>query len=329
MKSAAVVCVNKGEVKLMEIATEDPEDYEIQISVHVSVISQGTERAFILNLDNTSGQYPHLPGYSAAGVVVKTGKSVTRFQIGDRVACNGLSHRLVGNIDERWAVRIPDSVSFEEAAFVTIGVISMQGVRKLRIELGESALSLGLGLVGQLALQFASINGALPAIGMDLVESRLQMAKDCGAEAVIHAMDEHWQDALYDVTDGKGADVVIESTGFPDAITTAFESVKKYGRVVLLGSTRGESTVNFYKHVHKKAITVIGAHAQAIPEYESRPGFWTWQDDAACFMRLLERRRIHLQPLITHRVRWQQAEEVYEQVLSWNSSMVGIVMNWQ
>jgi L-iditol 2-dehydrogenase len=235
----------------------------------------------------------------------------------------------LGNIDEQWAIRIPERVSFEEAAFVSVGVIAIQGVRKLRIELGESALNLGLGLIGQLALQFASINGAMPAIGVDLVESRLQMAKACGADLAINSSNERWQDQLHAITDGKGADVVIESTGFPNAIVTAFEAVKKYGRVVLLGSTRGDSTVNFYKYVHKKAITVIGAHAQSNPIYESRPGFWTWQEDAACFMRLLENHRIRLQPLISHRVEWQAAEQVYDQILSWNDDMVGNVMNWQ
>jgi L-iditol 2-dehydrogenase len=99
MNSVAVVCVNKGEVKLHQVNTEDPGDHEIQIRVHASIISQGTERAFILNLDNTTGEYPHFPGYSIAGVVEKAGKSITRFRVGDRVAFNGMSHRSLGNID--------------------------------------------------------------------------------------------------------------------------------------------------------------------------------------------------------------------------------------
>ncbi|MDF2722539.1 MAG: gatD 2 [Paenibacillus sp.] len=329
MKSTAVVCVEKGVVKLQEIDVPDPKEHEIQVRVHTSVISQGTERAFILNLENTNGVYPHFPGYCAAGVVERTGSGVTRFQVGDRVACIGVSHRSLGNIDEQRAVRVPAAVSFEEAAFLTMGVIAMQGVRKLRIELGESAMILGLGLIGQLALQFAAMNGAQPAIGVDRAESRLLMAKASGASSVINSSEEQWQDMLKASTQGVGPHVVIESTGFPEAIETAFDAVRKYGRVVLLGSTRGESSINFYQYVHKKAITIIGAHAPANPKFESHPGYWTWHDNADCYMRLMESKRIQLDPLITHRVTWNQAEQIYEQILSWNSHVMGVVMNWQ
>jgi NADPH:quinone reductase-like Zn-dependent oxidoreductase len=142
-----------------------------------SVISPGTERAFILNLDNANTVYPYQLGYSAAGIVEKAGKNVSRFKVGDRVASYGLKHRTVGNIIQDRVTHIPDGVSFEDAAFIALGVISLQGIRKARIELGESVMVLGLGPIGQLALQYASISGALPAIGVDRRRSVLGWGK--------------------------------------------------------------------------------------------------------------------------------------------------------
>jgi len=328
MKSIALVSPDKAVMKLQEILVPDPKEHEVQIRVHTSVVSQGTERAFILNLENTSGKYPFIPGYCSAGVVEKIGKYVKKFKIGDRVACT-LGHRSLGNIREQRVACIPDSVSYEQAAFLHMGIISLQGVRKLRIELGESAMILGLGQVGQLALQFAMLNGSLPCIGIDRNESKLKMAKENGADIVFNSSEDGWKENIEAITKGLGPDVVIECTGNPEAIELALNSVKKYGRVVLLGSTRGESSINFYKYVHRKAITIIGAHVLANPHLESRPGYWTWKDDADYFMKLLENKRIHLDSLITNRVTWEKAEEVYEQILSWNSSLVGIVIKWQ
>ena len=126
---------------------------------------------------------------------------------------NFISHRSIGNIAEEWAVRIPDEVTFEQAAFMPLGEIALQGVRKARIELGEKVAVLGLGLIGQLALQFASLSGASPAVGIDRVEKRMNIALDCGAEQVINSGSDDWLEAL-----GSKPPVVIESTGSADAM---------------------------------------------------------------------------------------------------------------
>lgn len=329
MKNHVLVSEEPGKIALKEFEIAEPGPEEIQVNVYNSLISPGTERAFVLNMENTSGEYPQYPGYSSSGVVVKVGNQVTDFQVGDRIACFGIGHRSVGNIRQKRAVKIPDGVSFELAASTALGVIALQGVRKARIELGEMAMVFGLGIIGQLAVQLAKLNGAVPVIGIDRVENRLHVAKKNGIDLTFNSADDNWLNALKQATDGKDPHVVIESTGVPEVISTAFETVRNYGRVVILSSTRGNSMINFYRDVHKKGITIIGAHINANPKAESQPGFWTWRDDATAYLNLLKFNKMSLAPLITDRVNWEQIEGVYKEMLSWNFNMIGTLINWK
>lgn len=328
MKSVVVVSPKQGQVELQEQSIAAPGSREVQVRVHASVISPGTERAFILGLENTPKEYPWYPGYCAAGVVEAVGKEVLHFAKGDRVACI-LPHRSVGNITVHRVMRIPEGVSFEEAAFLQLGIIALQGVRKARIELGEGAMVLGLGMVGQLALQLIRLHGAMPVIGVDQVPTRLQIAQVCGADQVLDASDPSWSAILKQQAAGQGPPVVIEATGASEGVALALQSARPFGRVILLGSTRGESSVNFYRDVHKKGLTIVGAHLSTTPEFESRPGFWRWQDNAECFLKLLQGQRLRLEPLVTERVAWHQVEETYRALLSWNREIIGTVIKWQ
>ncbi len=324
MKCSVIVSPAKGKVELQELELENPEIEEIQVRVQVSLVSPGTERAFILNMPNTTGVYPHEPGYCAAGVVEKVGANVTRFKPGDRVASYEIGHRSAGNVEQRWAQNVPENVSLEHAVFLSLGQTSLQAIRKTRIELGEDVLVFGLGLMGQLALQFASLSGAMTVTGVDLIEKRLQIARQCGADRTISADDKNRMTALKEKPH-----VIVEATGAPEVIGLACQTVRSFGRVCILSSTRGESTINFYRDVHNKGITIVGAHTTGSnPMFESRPGYWTYEDDARCFMRLLAKQRVRLDPLITERIDWTEAVEAYERILAGDPNMLGTVIRW-
>jgi len=327
MKSVAIIALEKGRVGFQEQEIPDPGSNEIQVRACASVISPGTERAFILNLENTDPEYPQNLGYSCAGVVEKVGAEVKGFAEGDRVACI-MFHKSIANISAEKAVIIPEDISFRDAAFIRLGVICMQGIRKAGIELGEGVMVLGLGLIGQIVLQLACNSGALEVIGVDRIESKLEMASGCGADIVLNSSDRDWMQTLKSKTGGEGPDVVIESTGFPQPISWSFQSVRRFGRVVLLGSTRGDTTVNFYRDVHKKGIKVIGAHISANPVYESYPNYWTFKDNGNCFLQLLKHKKINMEPLITEEVKWDKALNAYEKLLAWDNSALATVILW-
>jgi len=332
MKCKGLIAVSKGDVRLVDVEVTDPGCKEIQVRMVSTLISAGTERAHILALPNSNQEFPYIPGYCCAGVVEKVGKDAgDRFAVGDRVACYAVDvgHREIGNVPIRWASKIPNGVSFDYASFTALGQTSLQGVRKCKIEIGESTAVLGLGIVGQLALQLVRINGALPAIGIDRIQSRLEIALSCGADFTVNNEKTALPELLKPITDGKGPAVVLDSTGFPEAMAESCEAAANYARVCILGCPRGLSEFNFYKHVQKKSINLIGAHAvDSVPIEQSYPNFWTYVDDATCFLNLVKKESIHIEPLISDRISWKNAENMYQKVLNWDKNILGIVISW-
>jgi len=328
MRCRALAVPEKGKprAELREYDVPDPGPGEVTVTISASVISPGTERAFSLGLPNTNATFPYHPGYCSAGVVVKTGAGVSRAKEGDRVTCR-LGHRSAWTLAERDVLPVRAGVSFEQAAFISLGQIATQGVRRARVELGEGVMVLGLGIIGQLALQLARAAGAAPAVGVDRVARRLAAAKASGADAVLDASAPDWLDALKTLTAG-GPQVVFEATGAHEPVAIACQAARRHGRVVLLASTRAEGPFNFYRDVHSPGLTLLGAHAWSVPERQSQPGAWIMDEDMDCFQRLLEDGRVRLDPLVTERVPAERAVAAYEAMLTWNTDMIGTVIAW-
>ena len=328
MNAQQIYAPEKGKVAIRELDIPAPVANEVQVRAAASVVSPGTERAFITSMVNTSDVFPQNLGYSCCGVVEKVGENVKGFVSGDRVA-GIMFHQSLSNCPEQKLVHVPDGLDMQDASFVRIGVISMQGVRKARIELGESCVIIGMGLIGQVAMQLARVNGAYPIIAVDRVPGKLKLAKECGADIVIDASQEDYLQQVLNVTRGKGADVVIESTGFPGPINDALLIAAKFGRVVILASTRGNTEVNFYRDVHKKALTIIGAHITSNPTNEKHPGYWTYRDDANAFLRLMAAGRLSVKPLVSECKPYSEVQSIYERVLGWDKDYVTTVIDWR
>lgn len=319
--------VQAGQAALEPAPIPTPGPTQVLIRTRVSLISPGTERAFFLGLPNTTDNYPQPAGYCNVGEVVTCGSEVSNWQPGERVATNG-HHAAYVLVDAARCHRVPDELGDEEATFFNLASIALQGVRKARIELGESVAVLGAGLIGLLALQLARLQGALPTISIDQETERLAYARRSGADLLL-TTGENLLAQLHQQNHGEGAAVVIEATGHPDAILTALDCARPLGRIVLLGSTRGETNhVNFYRDVHKKGLTLIGAHNNIRPKQESSPGFWSDQDDCRVALALLAHKRLDVQPYITHRFPWTDAPAAYEILRSWDRSALGLILDW-
>jgi 2-desacetyl-2-hydroxyethyl bacteriochlorophyllide A dehydrogenase len=322
-----VIFTGPGVATLEARAIPKPGPTQLLVRTRTSLISPGTERAFFLGLPNTTNTYPQAAGYCNIGEVVALGDQVTGWQVGDRVASMG-HHAAYVLADAATAQHIPAGLDDADAPFFNLASIALQGVRKARVELGEPVAVIGAGLIGLMALQLARLQGALPAISIDQDEGRLDFANQSGADEMLVANATLPQE-IARATGGDGASVVIEATGHPDAIQTALACARPFGRVVLLGSTRGETDhVNFYRDVHKKGLTLIGAHNSARPKQESTPAFWTQVEDQRVALELLARGRLNVQPYITHRFAWQDAPKAYEILRSWDRSALGILLEW-
>lgn len=177
-------------------------------------------------------------GYSAAGVVVEVGEEVEGFRAGDRVACAGAgiaNHAELIDVPVNLAVRIPEGLGTDAASTVTLGAIALQGVRRVQPTLGETVAVVGLGILGQLAVQLLRASGSR-VIGSDLDASRIEKALAHGMAHGIGA-GEDFPRRVHELTDGFGADAVLitAATESDEVVRQAMQACRKKGRVVLVG----------------------------------------------------------------------------------------------
>jgi predicted dehydrogenase/threonine dehydrogenase-like Zn-dependent dehydrogenase len=176
-------------------------------------------------------------GYSSAGIVVES--SCDEFKVEDRVACAGVgyaSHAALVFVPRNLAVRIPDKVTFDQAAFTAVGAIAMQGVRQADVQVGECVVVIGLGLVGLLTAQILKASGCT-VFGLDILPHHVDLARASGCDA--SAMS-GW-DALpliENFTRGRGADAVIitAATTSSQPVEFALQCVRKKGRIIVVGA---------------------------------------------------------------------------------------------
>jgi L-iditol 2-dehydrogenase len=319
----------RGEVALEAFALGDVTEGEVIVETEYTLISPGTELAFLNALPNTTGVFPQYPGYNNVGRVAKVGRGVTGLSEGDRVA-TPTGHASLVRVEASKAARVPDGLGPEEAVYFNMASISLQAVRKAQVELGETVVVLGQGIIGNLALQLARLSGGFPVVGTDLMEERLELSRECGADVALNPRVEGLKARLLQLVGRDSVDVVLDAIGIPQAIQECVDLVAYRGRVVLLASTRGETEkVNFYRDVHKKGATIIGAHNNIRPAVESTRGYWTARDDADVVLRLMAAGRLKVAPLTTDVLASQDAAKGYGLLQQARREHLGVLLDWR
>ncbi|MBS7642298.1 MAG: zinc-binding alcohol dehydrogenase [Candidatus Bathyarchaeia archaeon] len=327
-RGVGVVFKDKGVVSLEEFDIDSLEPGRLLVKTLYTLISPGTETAFLLGLPNTPATYPQYPGYSNVGIVEDIASDIRGFSIGDIVASPSRHASIVAPRAEN-TFKIPGSIDPIEASFFYLSAIALQGVRKSEPEIGESAVVLGLGLVGQLTAQLLALCGVIPVIGVDLYDYRIEVARSLSIDYGLNPSKIDTVSEVYRITDGRGASIVIESTGNPEAINLALKLAGRRGRVILLGSTRGLSTVNFYSDVHRKGLIIIGAHNSIRPRSESSRWYWTIRDDVELVFKLLSMKRLRVRELISSILEYRQAEEAYKLLIDHKDRVISVVLDWR
>ena len=321
--------------ELVEKEIELTAPNEVLVRTEVSTISPGTERANIIGDANVAGRnapdttFPRASGYNSAGVVVAVGEAVTSVAPGDRVVVYWGKHRDYNLVPEEQVVKMPDGISFEEGALSFIATFPLAAIRKCRLEIGEPAMVMGLGLLGQLAIRLLRAAGAYPVIGVDPVASRREEAVQGGADYVFDPFAEGFAAEVKRVTGG-GAKVCIEVTGVGAGMDGALDCMAKFGRMALLGCTRDkEFNIDYYRKVHCPGITLIGAHTNARPKVESHPGYFTHRDDINAVLQLQLGGRLDFKPMLTEKYAPAECAAVYERIINDRSFPTVAQFDWK
>lgn len=274
-------------------------------------------------------------GYCNAGVVIDVGPGVHGFAIGDRVASNG-KHAEVVSVPAILAARIPEAVTDEAAAFTVIGAIALQGIRLARPTLGEGFVVIGLGLIGLVTVQLLRAHGCR-VLGVDLDDSKLALARRCGATTVNPSRGEDVLAAAQVFSRGRGVDGVLitASTKSNEPVHQAAQMCRKRGRIVLVGVTGLElSRADFYEKELSFQVSCSYGPGRYDPEYEEKGqdyplGFvrWTEQRNFEAVLDMLAEGRIDVAPLISHRFALADFQEAYALVGGAGPSL-GIVLDY-
>jgi predicted dehydrogenase/threonine dehydrogenase-like Zn-dependent dehydrogenase len=363
-----------GDVKPIDVPAPVARPGFVLVRTAASLISAGTERASVeagqKSLLARAVEQPHLIGqviqkaksegilntvdavrsklgslvalgYSASGTVIEVGNDVSNFHVGDRVACAGVgyaSHAEVLSVPKNLCVRLPDQVSFDAAAFGTLGAIALQGVRLAELTLGESVAVIGLGLIGQVTAQLLRANGCR-VFGIDLDSNKTELARQFGADGVC-APDDDAKRRVMEWSRGRGADAVLitAATSSNAPVELAGEISRKKGRVIAVGAVGlNIPRQPYYDRELVFKISMSYGPGRYDPEYEERGhdypiGYvrWTEGRNLESFLDLLAEGRVNVEGLITHRFKLDEAEQAYRLIAGESSEpYLGVVLHYE
>ena len=272
---------------------------------------------------------PQSPGYSSSGTVVAVGEGVTDIQPGDRVACAGAGyavHAEIASVPRLLVARIPsrdpisDAVSFDQAAFATLGAVALHGIRTSEAKLGDLVAVIGFGLLGQLTVQLLKAAGCR-VIGMDLDPARSDLARRMGAELVSSSASA-FRELCLEVSSGMGVDSVLITAETPssDPVNLAGTIARDRAVVVAVGTVGMdiERKAYYEKELDFRISRSYGpgrydsAFEQKGRDYPIGYVRWTETRNMEAFVHLLAEKKINLAPLITHRFPIESAQSAYE-----------------
>jgi 2-desacetyl-2-hydroxyethyl bacteriochlorophyllide A dehydrogenase len=341
MKARQTVLLEPFKVAVREVELPPPAANQILVAAEVSAVSAGTELAVYTGThqwlkDPTlpDWKFPFRPGYSAAGIVVAVGSDVKGWKAGDRVSFPGnhASAELLTLGHERAKLwRLPPKLDAEKASVACIARYGLGASIRAGLTLGRSAAVLGLGVIGQFALRCLIAAGAFPVVGIDAVAMRRKAALDAGADHVIDPAAGNVNEQLNAYQGRRGAELVADATGVPDAVPTAMSLACDGGQVVIVGSPRGRAKdVNFYDDLHRRYLEVTGAHGNMLfePAHTRLAGAWDIDKAQNWLLAALAAGRLNMAGLITHRIRPEELGTAYEGLLKKKEEYLGVVVRW-
>lgn len=363
------VFLNKGAIALKEVCEPILNDHSVLISVYHSLIIPETEKPIIAesekesffkdipdkikqifssmstkNIDgakeiitkNFYGEIKSL-GHSCSGKVIATGSKVTKFRIGDFVACAGngyANHADIISVPENFIVQINNKSLMQEASFIAIGSLAYENIRKAQLQIGEIVCVVGLDLLGQLTAQIAKLSGC-KVIAIDTNEFRLKKAREQGINITLNPKTENLALEIENLTNHNGVDCTIITEHIDRILQQSINFAKKQGRIVL---SQYKKTFNVnYSQMYNKEINIINIPSTLQDElilsqkqyFQSEPyGYKPSETSKSleAFMALLENGLISTRPYIGHIINIDETAEAYKKINK--KETLGVLLNF-
>ncbi len=326
MMKAALVAENY-KIDIKDVAIPEIADNEILVEVKAVGIC-GSDVGGFFDKTPKSRRPGLIMGHEGAAVVSKVGKNVTNVKIGDRIAIDPQiycgecfacksgwtsicsSKKVTGSslrgfvngllaeyavIFDYQAFKIPDSLSFVTAAMIEPVSNAVHVVNRFNAELGETVVIIGAGALGLVILQAAKLKGLGKVVVVDVSDFRLEKAKLLGADVVINSSTEDTVQLINDLTNSKGADIVIEAAGLSVTYQLAIDIVRKRGTLIAFGALESKIDVTLLPILHKE-INILGSTGANSHE-------------VIYAIELLDKGVINVDPIITHHVKLKDTEE--------------------
>lgn len=283
--------------KYMELNYRDFDKPEIEANeVLVRVKACGICGSDVHGMDGSTGrrQPPLIMGHEASGEIAELGANVKGWQLGDRVTFDSTIYPLndwytlqgrynlsndrqvLGvspfefkkhgafaqyvSVPAHILYKIPETVSFEQAAMVEPVAVAAHAIAISKIQAGQSAVVVGAGMVGTFVVKMLEIAGASPIVAVDLDKEKLKLAKEFGATHAFKSTDENLLGNIQECTKGRGADFGFEVVGISETVNTCINSLRKGGTAVLVGNLSPKINVPLQKIVTSE-LSLLGSCA--------------------------------------------------------------------
>ena len=362
--------LEKGAIVVQEVAQPHLDERAVLVSVHYSFISSGTEAATISNAQRSTlfSNVPHkikmvlqsiaqngfegtqalvkgrlagtvqALGYSCSGRVIAVGKKVTKFRAGDYVACAGAgwaNHADVVCVPENLVVAVRDEALVKYASITTIGAIALQGIRRAQLQLGETVCVMGLGLLGQISVELAK-NAGCKVIGVDLLDDRLKLAQELGADYVFRADSQSFEKDMAFLTGHKGVDcsLITAATSSSDIVQQAMEVTRRKGKVVVVGDVG----LNLQRNpLYKKEIDFLISCSYGPGRYDAAYEIegrdypydyvrWTENRNMEAIVDLIAQKKLSVEKLASQEFHIESVDKAYELIK--NRQVLGVILRY-
>ncbi len=261
-------------------------------------------------------------GYSSAGIVAAVGAGVTEFVKGQPVALLAPhAEYVVSDVgDDGRVIAIPDGVSFDQATFHPLVTGALMWAEIAGVRAGDTVAILGQGLVGNLVLQAVRAYAPGRIIAVDALPARCALARAMGADVVIDAATKDPVAAVLGMTDGRGADVVIDCVGGKAGVRSfmqAQEMCRPLGRIHLIALYHGEPLPLDAGKIQRRLL--IGGYFTDAPRapYAERA------------MVAIRDETIRVAPLITHHFPFKEAKAAFDLLYERPDTAFGVVLTWE